>query len=50
MKKYKVILQVIYDVTVEAESEEEAINLAMDDCPYDNASETEPVVEEIEND
>ncbi len=37
--KYRVILGVVYPTTVEAESEEEAIELAMDECPYDNADE-----------
>lgn len=48
MKKYKVILEVICPTEVEAESEEEAIELAMAECPYDNADEVEPVVTEIE--
>ena len=48
MKKYKVILEVVYPTTVEAESEEEAIELAMDECPYDNAAEIEPIVEQVE--
>ena len=48
MKKYKVILEVIYPTEVEAESEEEAIELAMAECPYDNADEVEPVVNEID--
>lgn len=46
MKKYKVILEVIYPTEVEAESEEEAIELAMAECPYDNADKVEPVVTE----
>ena len=46
--KYKVILEVVYPTTVEAESEEEAIELAMDECPYDNADEVEPIVEQVE--
>ena len=47
MKRYRVILE------VEADSEE-AIEFAMDECPYDNADEVEPksfmLVEEIEDD
>lgn len=50
MKRYRVILEVVYPTTVEADSEEEAIELAMDKCPYDNADEVEPIVEEIEDD
>ena len=50
MKRYSVILEVVYPTTVEADSEEEAIELAMDECPYDNADEVEPIVEEIEDD
>ena len=46
MKKYKVVLEVIYPTEVEAESEEEAIELAMAECPYDNADEVEPLVTE----
>lgn len=46
--KYRVILEVIYPTEVEAESEEEAIELAMAECPYDNADEVEPVVEKIQ--
>lgn len=46
--KYKVILEVIYPTEVEAESEEEAIELAMAKCPYDNADEVKPVVEKIQ--
>ena len=49
MKKYRVILKVVYPTTVEADSEEEAIELAMDECPYDNVDEVEPIVKEIEN-
>ena len=45
--KYRVILEVVYPTTVEAESEEEAIELAMAECPYDNADEVEPIVEQI---
>ncbi len=48
MNKYKVILEVIYPTEVEAESKEEAIELAMTECPYDNADEVEPVVTEID--
>ena len=48
MKKYKVVLEVIYPTEVEAESEEEAIELAMAECPYDNADEVEPFVTEID--
>ena len=48
MKKYRVDLEVIYTDIVEAENEEEAIDLALEDCPYDNASEVDPVVTEIE--
>ena len=47
-KKYKVVLEVIYPTEVEAESEEEAIELAMAECPYDNADEVEPLVTEID--
>lgn len=47
MKKYKVILEVVYPTEVEAENEAEAIELAMAECPYDNADEVEPIVEEI---
>jgi hypothetical protein len=50
MKRYRVILEVIYPTMVEADSEEEAIELAMCECPYDNADEVEPIVEEIEDD
>lgn len=50
MKKYRVILEVIYPTTVEADNEDEAIELAMDECPYDNADEVESIVEEIEDD
>lgn len=49
MKRYRVILEVVYPTTVEADSEE-AIELAMNECPYDNADEVEPIVEEIEDD
>ena len=45
--KYRVFLEVIYPVDVEAENQEEAIDLALDECPYDNADEVEPVVEEV---
>lgn len=48
MSKYRVILQVVYADSVEAESEEEAIQKVLDTCPYDNASEVEPVVEKVE--
>ncbi len=48
MKRYRVILEVVYPVSVEAENEEEAIEQALLECPYDNADEVEPVVEEIE--
>lgn len=48
MKRYRVILEVVYPVSVEAENEEEAIEQALIECPYDNAEEVEPVVEEIE--
>lgn len=48
MNKYKVVLEVIYPTEVEAESEEEAIELAMAECPYDNADEVEPLVTEID--
>ena len=48
MKKYKVILEVIYPTEVVAESEKEAIELAMAECPYDNADEVEPVVTELD--
>lgn len=48
MKKYKVVLEVIYPAEVEAESEEEAIELAMTECPYDNADEVEPCTSEID--
>lgn len=47
--KYRVVLEVVYPTTVEAESKEEAIELAMAECPYDNADEVEPVVERIED-
>ena len=50
MKRYRVILEVVYPTEVEADSEEEAIEFAMDGCPYDNADEVEPIVEEIEDD
>lgn len=49
MKKYRVILEVVYPTTVEADNEDEAIELAMSECPYDNADEVEPIVEEIED-
>ncbi len=48
MKRYRVILQVVYPTIIEADSEDEAIEFAMDECPYDNADEVEPIVEEIE--
>jgi len=35
MKKYYVALEVVYPIIVEADSEEEAIELAMNKCPYD---------------
>lgn len=47
--KYRVILEVVYPTTVEAESKEEAIELAMAECPYDNADEVEPIVEQIKD-
>lgn len=47
MGKYRVILEVIYPIEIEADSKEEAIELAMSECPYDNADEVEPIVEEI---
>lgn len=55
MKRYRVILEVVYPTTVEADSEDEAIELAMAECPYDNADEpigfgTFYFVEEIEDD
>lgn len=50
MKRYRVILEVIYPTEVEADSEDEAIELAMAECPYDNADEVEAIVEEIEDD
>lgn len=50
MKRYRVILEVVYPTEVEADSEAEAIELAMDECPYDNADEVEPIVEEIVDD
>lgn len=34
MKIYRVILEVDYSITVEADSKEEAIELAMDKSPY----------------
>lgn len=37
--KYRVILEIIYPTIVEADSKEEAIELAMAECPYDNADE-----------
>lgn len=48
MKKYRVILEVVYPIEIEADNEEEAIEFAMSECPYDNADEVEPIVEEIE--
>lgn len=48
--KYRVVLEVVYPIVVEADNEEDAIELAMAECPYDNAAEVEPVVEEIKND
>ena len=48
MKRYRVILEVVYPVSVEAENEEEAIEQALLECPYDNADEVESIVEEIE--
>ena len=50
MKKYRVILEVVYPTEIEAENEYEAIERAMDECPYDNADEVEPIVEKIEDD
>ena len=47
--KYKVILEVVYPTTVEADNEDEAVELAMDECPYDIADEVEPVVEQIKD-
>lgn len=49
-KNLKYICNWIKGSYVEADSEEEAIELAIDECPYDNAYEVEPIVEEIEND
>lgn len=48
MEKYKVVLEIIYP-EIEAESEEEAIKLAMAECPYDNVDKVEPIVEVIED-
>ena len=49
MKRYRVILEVVYPTIVEADNEDEAIELAMSECPYDNADEVGPDVEEIED-
>lgn len=35
MKKYFVALEVIYPIIVEADNEEEAVDKALDECPYD---------------
>lgn len=48
MKRYRVILEVIYPAEVEAESAEEAVELALNECPYDNADEVEPIIEELD--
>ena len=48
MKRYRVILEVIYPTEVEAESAEEAVEFALNECPYDNADEVEPVIEELD--
>ena len=48
MKKYSVTIDVIYSDTVEAETEEDAIEMVMNNCPYDNDASVEPYVEEVE--
>lgn len=47
MKKYYVALEVIYPTIVEATCEEEAIQIAINSCPYDNEPSCEPFVEEM---
>lgn len=46
MARYYVALEVVYPVEVEADSEEEAIEKALQICPYDNDG--EPAVDLIE--
>lgn len=46
--KYRVVLEVVYSTEVEADNEEEAIEQALAECPYDNADEVEPIVEPID--
>lgn len=48
MKKYYVALEVIYPMVVEATCEEEAIQMAINSCHYDNEPSCEPYVEELE--
>lgn len=48
MNKYFVSLEVIYSDTVEADSEEEAVEKVMNNCPYDNEPSCEPYVKKIE--
>ena len=42
--KYQVVLEVIYPVIVEADNEEDAINKACEECPYDNEPAIDPIV------
>lgn len=48
MKEYLVSIDVIYTDTVYANSKEEAIEKAINECPYDVEPSCEPYVEEQE--
>lgn len=45
--KYSVSIEVIYTDIVEADSKEEAIDIVMANCPYDNEPSCDPCVEII---
>lgn len=48
MSKYYVAIEVVYTDVVEADSEDEAIDIVINNCPFDNDSGIEPVVELLE--
>lgn len=47
MNKYFVSIDVVYSDVVEAESEDDAIDIVINNCPYDNDASVEPFVEEV---
>ena len=50
MSKYYVSIDVVYSETVEAESEEEALQKVINNCDFDIDPSVEPYVEEEEHD